>query len=255
MKPIFFRIFSGVLLFAFAGSALALWNQFLDSRRSALQFDKLKEEFSYCEERSASAGPVFRGRISRPGLFPSGAMEDFPFLAAWIKIPGTSVDYPVMQTPKDPDYYLRRGLDGRENRHGVPYLDAASSLESRSLPWIDYGHHMKDGTMFADLLSYEKEEVFRSCRTVWFDTESGPGEYEIFGAFYLPGDADGADFLYEDLSDEERFREKVKEIRRLSLWEADALPKFGSRLLYLVTCEYSHGNGRFLVAAYEKSRE
>lgn len=92
MKPIFFRIFSGVLLFAFAGSALALWNQFLDSRRSALQFDKLKEEFSYCEERSASAGPVFRGRISRPGLFPSGAMEDFPFLAAWIKIPGTSVD-------------------------------------------------------------------------------------------------------------------------------------------------------------------
>ena len=88
-------------------------------------------------------------------------------VAAWITIAGTPIDYPVMQTPDSPDYYYRRGFDGRYSAYGMIYMDAACRLreaealyeaeaeEGKASPnCVIYGHHMKNGTMFASLEKY-----------------------------------------------------------------------------------------------------
>lgn len=77
-------------------------------------------------------------------------------IIGWVKIPGTSVDYPIVQAPdEDPAYYLSHGVYGETNPCGTPYLDAGNAGEGLESPvcWL-FAHNMSDGTMFAPLARY-----------------------------------------------------------------------------------------------------
>ena len=74
--------------------------------------------------------------------------EENPECVAWISIEGTDLDYPVMWSPDDPDYYLDHSFEKTSNRHGVPFLDSRCNMETAD-NLIIYGHHFTDGTMFS----------------------------------------------------------------------------------------------------------
>lgn len=76
---------------------------------------------------------------------------------AWVEIPNTDIDYPVMQKKNDPEYYLRRNYKGEYSYSGTPFFDSKCSLET-SQNLIIYGHNMKDGTMFSGLMKYKNNE-------------------------------------------------------------------------------------------------
>ena len=76
-------------------------------------------------------------------------------MAAWLQIPGTTVDYPVMWTPEDENYYLYRAFDGSENKNGSLILDTDSCLDPLTTNLIIHGHNMRSGAMFGNLLKYE----------------------------------------------------------------------------------------------------
>lgn len=89
----------------------------------------------------------------------------------WICIEGTSVDYPVMHTPIDPQKYLRRDFVGEYSVSGVPFLDARCDPYNGTL--LIYGHNMKNGTQFSDLKNYLDTD-FRSAHSIIeFETEVG----------------------------------------------------------------------------------
>lgn len=64
----------------------------------------------------------------------------------WLQIEGTAVDYPVMHTPEDPEYYLRKNFDGDYSVSGVPFI--TSECYEGCGNYIIYGHNMKNGSMF-----------------------------------------------------------------------------------------------------------
>ena len=66
-----------------------------------------------------------------------------PDFFGWLSIPDTLLDYPVIYTPCDPGYYLRRAFDGDESVSGVPFVGAGYQQNSRHI--IIYGHNMKNG--------------------------------------------------------------------------------------------------------------
>lgn len=76
-------------------------------------------------------------------------------MVGWIKIDGTAIDYPVMYTPNDGDFYLTHGFNKQKARNGVPFIDQRCTVEPPGTNIIIYGHHMKNGTMFADLAQYK----------------------------------------------------------------------------------------------------
>lgn len=100
----------------------------------------------------------------------------------WISIDGTNINYPVMQTQSDPDFYLKHAFDQSYSDYGVPYVQENCDLE-QSDNVVIYGHHMKNGSMFSDLCKYESEDFYREHKTVRFDTQEDFGEYEIVAAF------------------------------------------------------------------------
>lgn len=102
---------------------------------------------------------------------------------AWIYIPNTNVDYPVLQHPEDNSYYLEYNLDGSRGYPGCIYTENYNSKNFDDRHTVIYGHNMRDGTMFSDLHKYEEEDFFRDNPYVYIYTPEDIFVYRIFAAY------------------------------------------------------------------------
>ena len=194
--------------------------------------------------------------------------EANPDTIGWISIPGTEIDYPVMYTPEDPDFYLNHGFDREPSAGGMIYLDAgddgggrkaqepAEAEAAKRINFILYGHHMKNGTMFAGLEQYLDPEFFKEHRTIFFDTLAGAGEYEAFAVFSMTA-AEAKERLAPYLAAEsrEQYGRLMETVRVKSLHGPKETPEWPRRLLTLMTCEYTQNEGRLFLMAYEKGEK
>ena len=116
---------------------------------------------------------------------------------------------------------------------------------------IVYGHHMNNGSMFADLCKYESEGFYREHPTVRFDTLSSLGEYEIVAVFKTVAYSEKGFKYYHfvDAVGEDDFNAFVSQCKALALYDTGVNAEYGDKLLTLSTCEYSQTNGRMVVLA------
>ena len=182
----------------------------------------------------------------------SALTEQNSDFAGWLKIEGTSIDYPVMLSTADPDFYLDHGFDREYSFSGTPFIDEGGTTDSDNV--LIYAHNMKNGTMFSDLIRYENETYFRQHPEVCFDSLDRDGIYQIIAVFKerVHYNYEENVFRFYDYSGdltEEKFREYLMKIREASLYETDTEVKYGTQLITLVTCAYHEANGRFVVVA------
>lgn len=102
-------------------------------------------------------------------------------IVAWIDIPGTSVDYPVVRT-SDYDYYLSHDIHKKYSKYGAIFIDKRirnSLFESKNL--ILYGHNMGRYTdiMFSSFMKYKEQTYFKEHKYVYFYTRKKVTRYEI----------------------------------------------------------------------------
>ena len=83
-----------------------------------------------------------------------------PDIYAWIRIPDTQIDYPVLQREEDDTYYLRHNSSGRYAFAGSIYTEEANSRDFKDPMTVLYGHNMRDGSMFQNLHFFEDEEDY-----------------------------------------------------------------------------------------------
>jgi sortase B len=84
-----------------------------------------------------------------------------PDVVGWITIPDTQINYPILYDPEDNQKYLHTDMDGKESVYGSIYLDSDSDPDFRGYNHPIYGHHMKDGSMFKDVVRFKDETFFR----------------------------------------------------------------------------------------------
>lgn len=102
---------------------------------------------------------------------------------AWIRVPGTVIDYPIVQHPELPDYYLDYNLDGTKGYPGGIYTQLYNSKDWTDPNTVIYGHNMKNGTMFAGLHQYEDSEFFKEYPYVYIYSEDKIRVYQVFAAY------------------------------------------------------------------------
>lgn len=139
----------------------------------------------------------------------------------WLSIDGTSISYPVMYSPSEPQKYLRRNFYGKYSQSGVPFLDGRCDLQSTNL--IIYGHNMRNGTMFSDLKRYVDRDFLNAHRTVKFETTDGVQTFIVTEALKT----NTSDAWYDRIAAED------------------------GRQLILSTCYGSGKDGRLLIIAAE----
>ena len=168
----------------------------------------------------------------------------------WISIEDTKINYPVMQTPGNKDFYLKHAFDKSYSEYGVPYMQENCKL-GLSDNCVIYGHHMQDGSMFADLCKFESEDFYKEHKTIHFDTLAGFGEYEIVCVFKTAAySADGFKYYhFVDAASVAEFRGFLSACQSLALYDTGVSAEYGDKLITLSTCEYSRSNGRMVIVA------
>ena len=180
-------------------------------------------------------------------------------MVGWIQIEGTSIDYPVMQTPADPNYYLKHDFEKHYTDYGCPFMQADCDALAPSDNLIIYGHNMKDGSLFADLAKYGSKDFWQTHKTVWFYTELGSYAYEIFAVIHTTVQADDADafpfYRFVDAAAPEDFADYVSACQARALYDTGISAEYGDKLLTLSTCDNITDDGRLLVIAKQTETE
>ena len=168
----------------------------------------------------------------------------------WLSIDGTQVNYPVVQAA-DNDYYLRRDFERKDNQHGVPFLDYEVELDPQSDNAIIYGHNMKDGQMFGELLGYKDVEYLKEHPIIHFDNVYENADYKVAAVFLASTEQDhGPKFRYEQFvnaASDEEFMDFVDQIQMRSMINTGVDIEEGDKLLTLSTCSYEFWEARFVV--------
>lgn len=179
-------------------------------------------------------------------------------MAGWLSIEDTRINYPVMYTPGNSEYYLHRSFDGSESVSGSLFIGAGWSQSTNHV--IIYGHHMRNKTMFGDLDKYASESYAEEHPLICFDTLTQEGEYQVITAFYSQiYDLEETDvfryYRHIDLSSREAFDKYIRQVREAALYDTGVKPEYGDSILTLSTCSYHTEDGRFVVVARKVTDE
>lgn len=181
----------------------------------------------------------------------AGMNETAPHAYAWLLVPGTDIDYPIVQHPEEPEYYLRRTPEGKDATAGSIFTEMYNNTEWTDNNTIIYGHNMRNGSMFATLHNFEEPEFFEENQYIYiYSPDNIVRVYQVFGAYEFgdqhltltygmntdQGYAAFLDSLDELETSDNLFREDVE------VTEEDTI-------ITLSTCIRGKDNSRFLVSA------
>ncbi len=174
-------------------------------------------------------------------------------VVGWITIPNTQIDYPVVQAA-DNYFYLRHNINKEYNYSGCPFLDFRNSVKpgSGTRNFIIYGHHRRNGTMFAKLTNYNDIEFYKENPVIRFDTIYERSEWVVFSNFRATTSwATGTPFNYiqTDFKDDADYLKLIDEIKKRSLITTPVDIAADDQILLLSTCSYEKSNWRMVIAA------
>ena len=169
---------------------------------------------------------------------------------AWITVPGTVIDYPILQHETDNTYYLNYNIDGSYGYPGCIYTENMNSKDFTDNNTIIYGHNMKNGSMFAGLHKYKDADFFEENNKVYIYTPQREYEYTIFAAYTY----DDRHLLYSfDFANEEVYANYLEDIQNMrsmnALIREDITVTAEDKIITLVTCIGNQSEKRLLVQA------
>ena len=222
-----------------------------DGERGIRAQGQLREETEPGHDaQSGSAGKKLK-QIDIPVDFHS-LREQNPDIYAWITMPGTEIDYPVVQDSNDDSYYLTHTAERTESVSGAVFSEHYNSKDFSDQLTVLYGHNMKDGSMFAGLHQYEDSQFMKDHDEITIYTPNAILKYRIFAA-YLSDDKHI--LLNYNLGREEDSRKAyIDEIMGQRTMKAsldtDVPVDESSSILTLSTCHSAGKDSRYLVQAY-----
>lgn len=172
-------------------------------------------------------------------------------VVAWIELPGTVIDYPVLHGEGN-DTYLYTTWKGTWNISGSIFLNYRCLGDLSDYNTIIYGHNMKNGTMFHVLKEYASQSYYEEHPYFWYSTPDA--NYVLYPIAGYIVEAGGEP--YQDLQSAEEVRAFLAESRSLSDFtadyvidglDADYIAETANHCVVLSTCTYEYNNARYVV--------
>lgn len=268
-----YKLLTILLSLALLVVVAALAHSWLVTRQAQREYDRLAEEVNRLQDQlddNAIVVPEEKKEsvetqteepldttLSQAGIDPPKKNLDWqalkrvnPDIYAWICIPGTKVDYPLLQHPSDDTYYLKYNMDGTRGYPGCIYTEKENQKDFTDFNTVIYGHNMRDQSMFASLHNYEKGDFFANNPYIYVYTENKVLAYEIF-AVWPAGDAHI--LKTNDFSTEKGraayLADILKNYEACGNMRSDVKVNTESHLLTLSTCIKGKPRNRLLVQA------
>lgn len=161
---------------------------------------------------------------------------------AWLYIPDTVINYPVLQG-FDNNQYLRTTLEGKRQTAGSIFIDYRNDKAFSDYNTIVYGHNMKNKSMFGTLSSYEKQSYYEKHPVIYLATPEKTYEIELVAGFKTTTESE----IYTRPSDFEETKALYATAKNKSSFKADSEIQEGDRLITLSTCSNGEDNSRYVV--------
>lgn len=163
----------------------------------------------------------------------------------WIRVPGTKINYPLMQG-EDNDFYLNHTWDKQPNSVGSIFLEHLNSPDLTDYNTIVYGHNMNNGSMFADVENFAVASYWETRRYVYILTDAGVYRYEIFAFFHAQVDS----LTYGLNPKQDNTKEDFLNLALENSWiDTGVEPQLTDRILTLSTCSGADYGYRYVVQA------
>lgn len=180
-------------------------------------------------------------------------------IVGWIKIDDTNIDYPVLWHQEDQttsQYYLNHNYKGEYSGYGSIFLDFRCTEGTNSKNTVIHGHHMNDGSMFANLLKYGGTsgnlDFYKESPEVYFDTPDGKGTYKIISVFKtnsLSSQGEFFNYMIGNFNSSAEFMNYVYNVRIRSMINCPVNVNEDDTLITLSTCSYEFSEFRTVVVA------
>lgn len=174
-----------------------------------------------------------------------------PDIYAWITVPGTGIDYPVLQKSNAEDlydnYYLNHTVDLEEGLPGAIYSQPVNQKDFMDSVTVLYGHNMKNGEMFTGLHEFEDKDFFEKNHQIMIYTPNGAFTYEIFAAVDFSDALIPYEYEFSDSTQVQKYLEDVENCAGNFREGADVSQE--NRILTLSTCYSGRDDRRLLIEA------
>lgn len=258
----------------FIGCAIWLILYLVDAGKGAKQADSLKAEYIMVE------GEPVDGEVSQPGepidteepkekvVIDGREYDDFAELDvserkidfasmqadvnediyAWVYVPGTKVDYPILQRSGNNDFYLDHDLNGKKASCGSIYTENYNKKDFNDNHTVVYGHNMKNGSMFKSLRNYDDKDFFEENKYIYVYTESDTRVYEIFGAYEYTDEHLLLNYKTDNAGGFQKYLDMVKKQPDASgHFNRELTVNSSDKIITLSTCISGKDGSRYLV--------
>lgn len=227
-----------------AGIGLYLY---LAERNAGEGYEELREEVEsdQVQEETDDPDPPVQIPIDFEAL-----RQKNPDVYAWITVPGTPIDYPILQRADDNSYYLSHTIDHEEKVEGAIFTENYNSTDFEDPNTVIYGHDMRNGTMFRSLLDYQDREFFEANKQIVIYTPDAVRHYEIFASYPYDNRHILLSFDFSDKSVYRQYLENIFSIRDMNACIDDSVNvDTDDKIITLSTCYGVQRNKRYLVQA------
>lgn len=252
LKQIIIKVFFLISLITLIISASYLTNYFLSAKKQEGIIEDTRSVWHAAQEESKPAA----SEEDLPSAIKLMLEENSDF-KGWITVPNTKIDNPIYQTT-DNDFYLNHNQKKQKSVYGALFFDCDNVItkEKTDKNLVIYGHHMKNGSMFANLTKYKSLSFYKANPTIEFSTLYKKSTYKIFSVFVLNASkADDNDYIYnisrKNFLNDADFDSWADEAYERSLINTGVDVKNGDNIITLVTCVYDFNDARLVVMARE----
>ncbi len=235
-----------IVVMAIIGIAALIINTIVDNNRLEKPGEELGFDIFIGDENAKVTTAKDEGRDLVEEL--KAVNVTYKDAIGWLKVPGTTIDYPIFQGTDNTRYY-REDRDGVTQYWGETFLDYRCDITKLASPMtniIIYGHNTETDNRFTPLLNYKREEFYTNHRYIELATLNGLNTYEIFSVYSTDTEFYYIDTVFENNAEYENYLKSIAKKTRYST-KVDVTPD--DQILTLSTCDYSRKDGRFVVQA------
>lgn len=231
-------------------------DELYESARDEFVFDNIAENLPK-EDKEESGIEASAGKAQE---IPLGKRIDFNKLKdvnediiGWINIKGTTVDYPLLMNRKSNDDYIYTSYKKKYSSFGSIFVDYRNNDDFTDKNTIIYGHNMKNGAMFGNLMKYGKLEYAKNNQEIKILREDGIDVYEIYSAYRTVANSESYDFSFNDDKD---FKKFIDITNKKTVVDLGVKAEITDRVITLSTCtDTGRTANRYVVHAIYKETE
>ena len=176
--------------------------------------------------------------------------ETNPDIYAWIEIPDTKINYPIVQSAEDDTYYLNHTIDGKSGYPGSIYTESLNAKDFSDYNTVIYGHNMKDGSMFQGLHAYEDPQYLTEHPYVYIYTPEKKLTYRIFAAVVYGNEHILNSYDFTDAYQRQLYLNSIQGSRDMKDSRDESVQvDTDSHILTLSTCIGGRPENRYIVEA------